>query len=145
MITDIRQAKLTDIARLVTIENTMFYADRLSKRQFYYHINKKRNLLWVVENNIEIMGYMLVFMLKKNMRIYSLVVDYAYQGKGVAKQLLGQLINHPKMPCSIFLEVNTNNITAINLYKKFNFLIKSTLPSYYETGDSAYKMIYSGY
>lgn len=52
----------------------------------------------------------------------------AYQGKGLGKHLLSQVIqtaNHMKCPC--FLSVNTNNENALNLYKNLGFYEDATV------------------
>lgn len=56
-----------------------------------------------------------------------------FRNKGIASKLLLKLISESKkLACNnITLEVNENNIAAINLYKKFKFSIVAKREKYY--------------
>ena len=41
---------------------------------------------------------------------------------------------------TIYLEVNENNVGAVEFYKKFNFKVDRIVPGYYENGDGAMLM-----
>ncbi|MEJ2251736.1 MAG: GNAT family N-acetyltransferase [Candidatus Lokiarchaeota archaeon] len=47
--------------------------------------------------------------------------------------------NYPQYN-KIFLNVQTTNNKAINLYQKFNFRIKEEIPRYYYSGEDSYLM-----
>lgn len=69
--------------------------------------------------------------------IISLALLPDYRRKGYATQLLNLVENDFKLIPnikSIMLNVRPSN-TANNLYKKLNYIIKDTLPSYYENGE----------
>ena len=68
---------------------------------------------------------------------YIYVLD-CFRHNHIATKLLEYMINHNEFE-NITLEVNVNNIGAINLYKKFNFEIVATREKYYN-GVDAYLM-----
>ena len=73
-------------------------------------------------------------------------VDKSIQSKGVANKLLSQSIFKLKKVniSEIFLEVDTQNIPAISLYKKLNFKQISMRKNYYQykNGDAGDALIY---
>lgn len=134
----ISNANLSQLDDLVEIENSLFNSDKISRRQMVYNI-KKQKLFFTAISNDTVAGYILCFEYKKQIRIYSLAVSASHQGKGIAQSLLNHLFKLTTK--NIYLEVNTNNLGAIRLYQKNNFVISKTITNYYENGDSAYKMI----
>ena len=65
--------------------------------------------------------------------IFEIAVRNSEKRKGLASELLSKLPNDKE----IFLEVNENNIAAINLYKKFGFEQISIRKKYYNNKDDA--------
>ncbi|MGA2971323.1 MAG: N-acetyltransferase [Candidatus Bathyarchaeia archaeon] len=59
-------------------------------------------------------------------------------GHSLVEQALSALSVHHSDEC--YLEVRTNNVEAINLYKKMSFEITRTIPRYYFDGFDAYVM-----
>ena len=70
--------------------------------------------------------------------LFDIAVDLSYQGKGLSKILMEHFMNicKEKQVRTIFLEVNTNNIKAINLYTKFGFVEYSRRKNYYGDNDA---------
>ncbi|AJC48416.1 GNAT family N-acetyltransferase [Allofrancisella guangzhouensis] len=134
----IYKANLDDLQSLVDLEYSLFNCDQISKRQFRYNI-KKQKLFFVAKISDQLAGYILCFEYKKSIRVYSLAVTKKFQGKGIGKNLLNYLITNSKK--NIYLEVNVNNSNAIALYQKLSFAIYKTIPKYYQSGDSAYRMV----
>lgn len=65
--------------------------------------------------------------------IFEIAVRNTEKRKGLASKLLSKLPNDKE----IFLEVNENNIAAINLYEKFGFKQISIRKKYYNNKDDA--------
>lgn len=61
-----------------------------------------------------------------------IVVDEEYRNKKVGSRLMDYLINNSK---KIILEVRCDNKSAINLYKKYNFMIINIRKKYYDNMD----------
>ena len=64
-------------------------------------------------------------------------VSNNYRRQGIGSKLLKYLIDYCKKKniSNITLEVNKNNIPAINLYKKYEFEIVATRKNYYQEDD----------
>lgn len=89
----------------------------------------------------EILGFIHYEVLHETVNIINIVVDINQRRKNIGSLLLDNMISSlcNKDIEHIILEVNINNIAAINLYKKFNFEIIHTRKNYYQ-GSDAYIM-----
>jgi ribosomal-protein-alanine N-acetyltransferase len=78
----------------------------------------------------------------KKGHVVSVAVLEEHRGKSIGKALMIEGINgvmHRKAD-EIYLEVRVSNISAIKMYQKLHFEIKSRLRSYYRDGEDAYLM-----
>ena len=78
----------------------------------------------------------------KKGHVVSVAVLEEHQGKGVGTALMlegmkGVIIRKSD---EIYLEVRVSNESAVQLYKKLGFIIKSRLKSYYRDGEDAFLM-----
>ena len=145
----IRRAKPMDYDALAGIELRNFSYDRLSPRQMAHHIKNDRAEFWVavdVASNIEC-GYALMFTRYDkshiNARIYSIVTDKNFRGRGIGRALMNQLIKRAKVKKAktLRLEVRARNRAAISLYENLGFAPHKRIPGYYSDGSDAVKMI----
>lgn len=138
----IRKVELHDASELFALEQKLFLSENypLSKSSFYYHI--KNNMLFVVEIDKKIAGYILVLIKRKNPKLYSIGVEAQFRGKKIAQKLLGFSIKELSNMGfkSLLLEVRVDNKAAINLYEKIGFVIKKNLNKFYLDGCDAYLM-----
>jgi ribosomal-protein-alanine N-acetyltransferase len=78
----------------------------------------------------------------KKGHVVSVAVLEEHRGKNIGKALMLEGINgvmHRKAD-EIYLEVRVSNTSAVNMYQKLRFDIKSRLRSYYRDGEDAYLM-----
>src|SRR5688500_19132136 len=78
----------------------------------------------------------------KKGHVVSVAVLEEHRGKSIGKALMVEGINgvmHRKGD-EIYLEVRVSNTSAIKMYQKLRFEIKSRLRSYYRDGEDAYLM-----
>ncbi len=68
--------------------------------------------------------------------IVNIVVDESIRKKGIASKLISEVVNYFSDVTYIMLEVNENNIPAINLYKKNNFYVINRRKNYYGNEDA---------
>lgn len=74
--------------------------------------------------------------------VNNLSVDKSWRGKGIGNLLMEDMILTAKSRNlqNITLEVNENNIIAINLYNKFGFSVEGKRPKFYSGKDAALVM-----
>ena len=67
-----------------------------------------------------------------------IIVDNSYRRRGIASKLMDFLIEYSNNNniINITLEVNENNLSAINLYKKYRFEVVSRREKYYKDKDA---------
>ena len=78
----------------------------------------------------------------KKGHVVSVAVLPEHRGKGLGKALMLEGINGVmnRKSDEIYLEVRTSNESAIKMYQKLGFQIKSKLRTYYRDGEDAYLM-----
>jgi len=74
--------------------------------------------------------------------IMNLAIDPAYRRRGFGSELLKKGLEYLQElgAQTVELEVRVGNEAAINLYKRFGFLIKERIKNYYHNGDDAFLM-----
>lgn len=144
----IRHARLTDINRLVEIENSCFdkakYGSLISARQFGLLLRKKSSAVLVAIAEDEIAGYAaLRFVFRGGLTwFYSLAVARRYQGKGVGVQIFRSAeVEAQRMccPCMI-LDVREDNKALLWRYSRYGYSIMEKNQSYYPDGSSSFRM-----
>ena len=65
-----------------------------------------------------------------------------HRGKKVGTMLMEEAINGlvSRRTEEVYLEVRVSNSSAIKMYEKLNFKVRSRLKSYYRDGEDAYLM-----
>ncbi|WP_017446923.1 GNAT family N-acetyltransferase/peptidase C39 family protein [Gayadomonas joobiniege] len=140
----IRSAELADINVLVQLEECCFKSDRLTKRSFRRFIQSDSASLQIVEQDQQLLAYVLVLLHKGSVlaRVYSLAVHPQAQGQGIAAKLMqaAEKISAEQAKLFLRLEVAQNNIAAINLYQKLGFKVFDVYPDYYADHQNALRM-----
>ena len=97
-----------------------YTSDILFIEELYKDLNNNPfgKYLLFIENN-EIIGYLYYSDIYDRIEINQIEVKSIHRQSGKATSLMHKLIDNTNK--SITLEVNKNNIPALNLYKKFNF------------------------
>jgi ribosomal-protein-alanine N-acetyltransferase len=138
----LRKAEISDVSSLYVLERELFLPQNypLSRGSFLYHV--KNNLLYVVEVDGKVAGYILVLVKRKKAKIYSLGVSKAYRNRKISQELL-RLAFQEILALGfkrVLLEVRTDNEAAIALYKKMGFSELKKLKAFYGDGCDAYLM-----
>lgn len=141
---NIRTARASDVRAILAIEHACFDSDYFSKRQFTYLITRAKGVFYVVEEQEHLLGYIscLVNARAERLRIYSIAVHPAAQGRGIARRLIEQALHyaHQAQLARLTLEVKTTNEAAIKLYENSGFVRTGILSAYYHDGSDAYTM-----
>ena len=98
-------------------------------------INNRLNKIKVYTIDGSVIGFIHVSILDRDVNVINIVVDKDYRNHGVGSKLLDNIIkeNDNKV---FYLEVAVNNISAINLYKKYGFKEKGIRKGYYNGVDA---------
>ena len=140
----IRRMDLLDIDKIVALEQELF-SSPWDKEAFYYELEKNAfSTILVLEDELEIIGYIGMWLLGDQTQITTLGIKKAYQGNGYAKKLMDKCEEITKMMgyVNINLEVRVSNQKAIKLYEKGGFKIVAIRKNYYQDNhEDAYLMI----
>lgn len=138
----LRAAKSSDAKELFILERKLFEEENypLSLASFRYHI--QHNFMYVAEIENKIVGYVLVLIKRKKAKLYSLGVDAEFRGKGISAKLLATALEQVAALGfqKIFLEVRSDNESALALYKKFGFQTLKSESHFYRDGCDAFIM-----
>ena len=109
-----------------------------SKEKVLKTIETEKPLYFVLEKNGEVWGFVEGLFLPPESELFDIAVDEKYQGKGFSKILMDHFISYSKNQGveTIFLEVNSINQKAINLYEKYGFEKYSLRKKYYGDNDA---------
>ena len=148
----IRFATSKDIAEVISI-NFKTLPEHYSNSFFMELLLDSPETFVVAENNNKIIGYIMCrieygFSVIKKMslarkgHVVSFAVLEEYRGKGIGKKLAKQAIEGMKIKkCNeSYLEVRTDNISAIKLYENLGFNRIATLNTYYKDSRNAFLM-----
>ena len=94
-----------------------------------------RFLVCVIDDVI--VGYLYYSDIYDRIEINQIIVFDEYKRHGYGSMLMEKVLSFGK---SVSLEVNVNNISAINLYKKYGFKVVSVRKGYYD-GVDGYLMV----
>lgn len=169
----IRQALVSDLDKLVALENCSFSYDQIGRRSFRYLLHSLSARIWCAElatgtaqptkqianSHLQanpqqtdecatLAGYTIVLSRKnsRKWRIYSLATAPEARGKGIAKALMQAVLTNAKTNGyidSISLEVKCDNAAAITLYRHLGFEVIDVLPEYYSDGSDGYRLQFS--
>ena len=107
------------------------YEKKWAKKDFYRFISNQDNIF--ILSQPKPFGYLKARATSYEIEIISIVIDKNFRKIGIGKSLLQKLLNIAlkKKIQNIFLEVSVENMIAINLYKKFNFIKVGKRKNYY--------------
>jgi ribosomal-protein-alanine N-acetyltransferase len=93
-----------------------------------------------VNANGAILGYIICLVVINEVDVVYLCVDDKYRCCGIATQIFKYFVNSVSDLKKIYLEVNVDNIGAINFYKKNGFKI-IRIRKAYSNSDNFYEMV----
>lgn len=88
---------------------------------------------YTVENKI--VGFLVFDIIYEKCEIIDIYVSKDYRGQNIAYKLISEVEKDFNIE-NITLEVSSNNISAINLYKKLNFKEVAIRKNYYNDSDA---------
>lgn len=98
-------------------------------------LNKGVNKTFLYIVNDEIIGFLHIQDLVDEIDVINIVINEDYRRKGYASRLIEYVIKYANTK-KIVLEVSNHNISAINLYKKYDFKEINRRKGYYNGIDA---------
>jgi ribosomal-protein-alanine N-acetyltransferase len=144
-----RDARVADIDAITRIELVSFVhaGERFGERRVRYLINSPRAIVRVAELDGKAAGWICGFAVTRSAqpwgRIYALAVDPAVRGRSMGSQLLNEMVRlvRERGAARVFLEVRTDNHTAVRLYENAGFAAIRLLENFYGPGITALRML----
>lgn len=135
------EATLEDLDALVELEQRCFSGDRLSRRSFRRWLTTPQDIFLLAWKEQQLAGYILILCHRgtRLARIYSLAVDPAFRGLGIAGWLmqLGEQRARDSGRLYMRLEVSSENKSAIRLYESLGYKQFGLYHDYYEDHSDA--------
>jgi [ribosomal protein S18]-alanine N-acetyltransferase len=137
--------KPSDAARCAELESLLFEGDDpWPERAFLAELKAKHIHYVAARREDKLVGYAGIARLGRTRpyeyEIHTIGVDPAYQGQGIGRRMVSQLLELAA-DSVIFLEVRTDNAPAIALYESFGFVNVGLRRRYYRaSGADAYTM-----
>ncbi len=135
----IRAMRWWDIPAIDVLEGELFPYDPWSTDQWWREMAQLHNHYFVVESAGVLCGYAGLSVSGSDADIQTVAVADSFQGKGIGRKLLNQLVDrsHELKVAFIFLEVRSDNVSALSLYSSFGFHEISKRTKYYADGTDA--------
>lgn len=139
----IKPIQVKDLEAMAEIEKENF-DDAWNFKTLYYEVIKNdRSTFLGVYIDYKLVGYLGYWQVFDNIDIINIAIANKNKRSGIATLLFEDLdvISRNSQAKTITLEVNVNNIAAINLYKKNGFVKVRTIKNYYQKSrEDAYMM-----
>jgi ribosomal-protein-alanine N-acetyltransferase len=134
-----------DAARCAELEAQLFQGDDpWPARAFLAELGAKHIRYIAARADDKLVGYAGISQLGRKRpyeyEIHTIGVDPAYQGQGIGRRMMTELLSHATGG-TVFLEVRTDNVAAIALYESLGFVNVGLRRRYYRaSGADAYTM-----
>ena len=137
----LRKGIESDLKDVLNIE-VMAYKNPYWSQSMIFEVlaNKTDKSLWIYEVDYDVVGFIIDMRHKNEISLLNIAIHKYLQGMGHGLKMLKKYIKSLPGKCSIYLEVNKNNIKALNMYAKLNFEKLSIRKSYYTDGSDAINM-----
>ena len=128
----IRELVKEDVTKVINLGITL--NNNFNNLYDFDSLNTEVNKTYVIEDNNELIGFIHFQDLIDEIDIIDVVIDEKFRNKGYATKLFNYLFNFYNK--RFILEVNEDNINAINLYKKLGFIKINRRKGYYNGVDA---------
>lgn len=142
--TEIQIAQKWHLPAMMEIEKDLFAREAWSQPVFKSELDliPDQRMYWVALNDGRVVGYSGVAVIDDFADVATIAVAQDFQRQGIGSMLFQKILDYAKdhEVRRVFLEVRTNNQTAIDMYKKNGFEIVAERPNYYGPGLDAFVM-----
>ncbi len=129
-----------DVQRCTELEQLLFAGDDPWHSEAFLHALAAGHHYLAAREGGSLVGYAGLARIGGDAEVHTLAVDPMHQGKGIGRALLRALLDHA-VGATVFLEVRTDNYSAIALYRSEDFTVIGTRRGYYRpSGADAFTM-----
>jgi ribosomal-protein-alanine N-acetyltransferase len=140
MSVSIEQMVAADAPRCAELERLLFAGDDPWSAQTFLDALAAGHYYLSARNGDSLIGYAGLARVGADAEIHTLAVDPLYHRRGVGRALLRAVLDRAR-GATVFLEVRTDNESAINLYRSEGFKVIGTRRRYYRpSGADAFTM-----
>ena len=125
-----------EIVKQILSMHNLYFLDKKKYLDFYHIFENSRYNIDVIWEENKIVAYSIIYNAIDFYELFEIAVDKNYRNRGYANKLIDKLPSD----MDIFLEVSENNINAIKLYKKNNFIELARRKKYYLDNSDAIVM-----
>jgi len=141
----LRCGTMDDLDALVTLEKRGFPADAFNRKQLRYLLGRAHGVFFVIEEDQQVRGSAVVLWRhgRAVARLYSLVVDPAFQSRGLGDRLLTacEQAARNRGYRRLSLEVRGRNAKARRFYQQRGYQIVEELAGYYGDGGNGVRLV----
>lgn len=137
----IRPLSYSDLPQVIAIERRSF-PTAWSLAMFVLERSKPSGICLAAAEGAKLMGYLICSRYNEAWHLMNLAVDPPARRRGLAREMLEQMLERGGPGELYMLEVRTSNAGAIALYESFGFRPAGTRAGYYlDTGEDAMVML----
>lgn len=134
----LKKATVSDIPQLIIIEKsvggTKTYSAMHTKEEWLEELEK--STVYLIRRDGEIVGNTSYEMKSKDHAYLSgLTIESRFQGQGIAREALQQVLEELKDIQRIDLVTHPENAKALTLYQSFGFNVESRKENYFDDGE----------
>lgn len=137
----IRKANLDDVEAIVSLDQELLQTNWHEKLYAESIVLKDTQSL-VLDHEGRLIGFLIYRNIGGDFEIIQLALNKAYQRQGLASMMIDYMIQDAQSSHIefIYLEVEMDNLPALNLYKKYGFEAIHQRKNYYGQGQNAIVM-----
>lgn len=137
----IRKANLDDVEAIVSLDQELLQTNWHEKLYAESIVLKDTQSL-VLDHEGRLIGFLIYRNIGGDFEIVQLALNKAYQRQGLASMMIDYMIQDAQSSHIefIYLEVEMDNLPALNLYKKYGFEAIHQRKNYYGQGQNAIVM-----
>ena len=140
----IREMDANDLKSIFDFEREYFKSDAYSMETLAKFVSDKNILNLVYDCQEKLLGYINVSFYEDTANILKIAVAINSRRNGIGEELFKSALKilKEKQVKKVFLEVESDNLPAITLYKKLGFKNLRVRKNYYKNGGDAVEMMH---
>lgn len=140
----IRPVEPADLDTIVALEQRCFDRDAQTRRSLRYLLTRANAINIAAEQHSRLIGYLTLLLRRgaRTARVYSIAVEAAARGQGLAARLLAAAEDRAtRLGCNrMVCEVRASNRASLALFAGRGYQRKRDLPAYYPGGEDGVRL-----